>query len=216
MFARTGRVKASPVLDHPALPPVRRHRLELDLARAPLPGAELEARFGWRRWRPELTPVISIVLHESFRSGLDAALIPALATLEGSDEMVRNTAANCRFIPEGAWLIERWQGRSTPALPCGAILCIEAGRGVVQVQTLGVLPEFRGRGLGRALLVRALRSCRALGCQVAQLDVTACNRSAGQLYRSLGFRVRQVFFRRIEAAPGSAIRDPENAPRACL
>jgi ribosomal protein S18 acetylase RimI-like enzyme len=52
---------------------------------------------------------------------------------------------------------------------------------------LVVLPEFRGRGLGRALLQRAEDHAREHGATTLRLGVLAANDRARQLYKSAGF-----------------------------
>jgi GNAT superfamily N-acetyltransferase len=54
---------------------------------------------------------------------------------------------------------------------------------------IGVLPEFRGRGLGRWLVERSMERCRRQGLRRMRLDVSATNVTALRLYRSMGFIV---------------------------
>lgn len=58
------------------------------------------------------------------------------------------------------------------------------------VNSLGVVPAWRGRGLGRALLVESLRRLRAAGMTEAVLGVDAGNATGAlRLYESVGFHV---------------------------
>ncbi|AKU18808.1 hypothetical protein VV02_10400 [Luteipulveratus mongoliensis] len=50
-----------------------------------------------------------------------------------------------------------------------------------------VRPEFRGDGLGRALLQRLLSEARAIGYQCVRLETAVFMTEAHGLYRSLGF-----------------------------
>jgi ribosomal protein S18 acetylase RimI-like enzyme len=52
---------------------------------------------------------------------------------------------------------------------------------------LGLLPEWRGRGLGERLLREALDASRAFGFSRVELSVRQDNRRAIALYRRLGF-----------------------------
>ena len=52
---------------------------------------------------------------------------------------------------------------------------------------MGLLPEFRGRGLGRRLAVETIRAARAAGMERIELEVFASNARAIALYQSLGF-----------------------------
>lgn len=53
----------------------------------------------------------------------------------------------------------------------------------------GVVPELRGRGVGRLLLKALLESARAAGLRTLSLEVLAENTSARRLYESAGMRV---------------------------
>lgn len=68
-----------------------------------------------------------------------------------------------------------------------AYICLWLVADEVQVQNLAVHPQFRGRGLGRWLLLSALHQARAAGALQANLEVRAGNIAAQRLYQSLGF-----------------------------
>jgi ribosomal protein S18 acetylase RimI-like enzyme len=52
---------------------------------------------------------------------------------------------------------------------------------------MGLLPEYRGRGLGRQLAVHAIEAARQKGIERIELEVFASNTPAIALYRALGF-----------------------------
>jgi ribosomal protein S18 acetylase RimI-like enzyme len=60
------------------------------------------------------------------------------------------------------------------------------------ISDLAVLPEQRGRGLGRALLAEAERLARRLGATTLKINVLARNAPAWSLYRSAGFRDYEI------------------------
>jgi [ribosomal protein S18]-alanine N-acetyltransferase len=62
----------------------------------------------------------------------------------------------------------------------------------VHVNNLAVRPSHRRRGIGRALLMRALDEARALGATRALLEVRRSNDEAKRLYESLGFTVAGI------------------------
>ena len=68
---------------------------------------------------------------------------------------------------------------------------LERDDAVCRLTALGVTPEARGRGIGRALLGRVERDARGHGC--AQLEVTTAEERAAarEFYERLGFRERQ-------------------------
>ena len=81
---------------------------------------------------------------------------------------------------------------------------------------LGVVPEARGRGVGRALAAQAIRDTARMGLPVLAVAVDTQNGPAWRLYAGAGFkevRRRLVFFvpRERLAALGGAPDD--DAPR---
>jgi RimJ/RimL family protein N-acetyltransferase len=57
---------------------------------------------------------------------------------------------------------------------------------------MGLLPEFRGRGLGKRIALETIRAARAAGLERIELEVFASNGRAIALYQSLGFVVEGV------------------------
>ena len=55
-------------------------------------------------------------------------------------------------------------------------------------EPLGTHPDFRGRGLGRAVMVEGLRRLRASGANASLVTAFSTNEAAAGLYRSVGFR----------------------------
>lgn len=60
-------------------------------------------------------------------------------------------------------------------------------RPLINVHDLSVLPEYRGRGIGRALLGAVAARARALDCCAVSLEVQANNQVARRLYEQEGF-----------------------------
>jgi len=64
---------------------------------------------------------------------------------------------------------------------------VNEGKG--QIFMLGVDPDYRGRGVGKAVLFAGLLYLKGKGFQVAELTVDSENPAAYTLYRSVGFEV---------------------------
>jgi ribosomal protein S18 acetylase RimI-like enzyme len=81
---------------------------------------------------------------------------------------------------------------------------------------LGVVPGSRGRGLGRALTLRALEAASAAGVKKLTLAVDARNEAARHLYTRLGFEEfdrREVFLAILEqSATAAAVSDSDCQP----
>ena len=63
---------------------------------------------------------------------------------------------------------------------------IYAGVGVLG---MGLLPSFRGRGIGKRLILRTLEAARASGLRRVELSVRESNAGAIALYKKVGFEV---------------------------
>jgi len=63
-----------------------------------------------------------------------------------------------------------------------------AGQQVGYIGTVGVLPEYRGRGIARALVQQTLAYLAGLGLHSATLFVEDHNTPARRLYDKLGWR----------------------------
>jgi len=59
----------------------------------------------------------------------------------------------------------------------------------LHVNNVAIRPEFRGQGLGSALLLTTINQARQRGAKLAQLEVRASNNEAQRLYQKCGFAV---------------------------
>ena len=59
------------------------------------------------------------------------------------------------------------------------------------ISDLGIIAAYRRRGLGRALLLRALADLQTRGMTAAELDMDGPNANAKRLYESVGFREKE-------------------------
>ncbi|MFB9986552.1 ribosomal protein S18-alanine N-acetyltransferase [Bacillus benzoevorans] len=67
---------------------------------------------------------------------------------------------------------------------CGAWLVIDEAH----ITNIALLPEYRGRKLGEALLVKMMDFARENGAKTMTLEVRVSNSVAQSLYRKLGFQ----------------------------
>ena len=80
--------------------------------------------------------------------------------------------------------------------PAGAAF-VAVHDGTAMLHALVTLPEFRRKGLGRAIMAETVRWARAAGAEHLALVVTQANGPANALYRGLGMRpATQYHYRR--------------------
>jgi ribosomal protein S18 acetylase RimI-like enzyme len=72
--------------------------------------------------------------------------------------------------------------------PVGFVLCRKTDS-LGYIDLLAVIPAFRRQGIGRALLLHALRTLAGEGATEVRLDVASDNPRALRLYGSVGLRV---------------------------
>ena len=64
--------------------------------------------------------------------------------------------------------------------------------GIGGIYGFGVLPEYRGRGFGRAILLKSIETLQSAGAAEVMLQVSADNATALGLYKSCGFTETSV------------------------
>jgi ribosomal protein S18 acetylase RimI-like enzyme len=196
----------------------KRHRMELDL-RHPRPVVELPAGFYWLPWEAAVVDLHSQVKYQCFAGEMDARVFPCLGTLAGCRELMAAIATRPGFCPKATWLIagNGWSPRQLDAPGAGGVpygfssdVCVATVQGLLDehryggIQNLGVVPEFRGMGLGWAILLKALDGFEACGARRAFLEVTAKNEAAVRMYRRLGFRSYKTIYREVEVEETSS------------
>jgi ribosomal protein S18 acetylase RimI-like enzyme len=91
-----------------------------------------------------------------------------------------------RFIDRGTWFIA-YEGEHPVGL-AATIEDREAEESKLNLISMWVAPEARGRGVGPELIAAAKRSCRAQGFRELWLWVAQHNATALRLYESAGFK----------------------------
>ena len=74
----------------------------------------------------------------------------------------------------------------------GAALPLESSRHVLEIQGLAVDPAHARRGIGRLLLMAAVKEATTRGARRLTLRVLGSNKAARALYEGCGFRVEGV------------------------
>ncbi len=105
------------------------------------------------------------------------------------------------------------QPRQAESLPVGFVMHRVAAD-EAEILTLGVLTAYRGRGIGRALVVASAKTAAAQGARTLFLEVAVANESARALYHHLGFAC--VGQRRDYYHPGAAASRDALTLRAAL
>jgi ribosomal protein S18 acetylase RimI-like enzyme len=169
----------------------KRFRMEIDLD-GTIPTVALPQAFVWVPWDEALLEQHAEVKYRSFIGEIDAYVFPCLGDRYGCRRLMCEIRRKPGFLPGATWLIacpEGYVGTVQGVMDHGAIGAI---------QNVGVIPSYRGLGLGRALVRRALAGFFQAGLHRAYLEVTAENGAAVQLYRNVGFRRSQILYKAVD------------------
>ena len=166
----------------------KRFRMEIDLGEW-LPEPLLPVGFRWIAWDESLIGAHADAQYRSFTTELDSHVFPCLGDRYGCLRLLREIRRKPGFLPAATWLL------ATDFEICGTIQgVIELGP-IGSIQNVGVVPEHRGFGLGRALVFKSILGFYRSGVPRAMLEVTAENAGAIQLYRNVGFRKAKTLYK---------------------
>jgi mycothiol synthase len=152
-----------------------RHRLES--VELPKPAAALSCDT-YGQSDPQL---FQQTLFRTYQGTLDC---PELNGVRNMDEILDGHKAQGVFHPD------RWRLAWDGVRPVGVVLATEVTEWQGwDISYVGVVPEARGRGIGRWLTQLALADAKAAGAAQVTLAVDARNRPAWNLYVHLGFEL---------------------------
>jgi len=168
----------------------KRFRMETGLWRLPLP--TLPDGFFWVPWHENVLELHAAVHHHAFSDSLDAEVFPSFGDRYSCIHLLREIRNKAGFLPEATWMVAGAAGC------CGSIQGVIDSSGVGSIQNIGVVPGYRGLGLGTALLLQSLHGFRLCGLSRAYLEVTADNAGAVRLYQRLGFRRMKTLYKPVD------------------
>lgn len=185
---------------------VKRYRMEFNLRRWQAAPVHMPAGYRLIPWDCSLIDEHARVKYLSFREGLDAQVFPCLGEFEGCQRLMSEIKAREGFIPEATWLSKYLGSPTEWAEYCGTIQAVRTQKGQASIQNIAVLPQHQGQGVGAGMILASLLGLQQVGITQVNLEVTAQNHRAVQLYRRLGFRTVRTVYKTIELACGMASR----------
>ncbi|MCH2212048.1 MAG: GNAT family N-acetyltransferase [Fuerstiella sp.] len=149
-----------------------------------------------RAFRPDDLEVIRQITVEAFSGvSIDEAAELVCGTINGHDwkwRKARHIDGDVAREVEGILVVESVAGEVVGYITTWQ----DVDAGIGYIHNLAVVPEWRGQGLGRLLIQRALDRFRDAGLSHARIETLAQNEVGQHLYTSIGFRevARQVHF----------------------
>ena len=137
-------------------------------------------------WTPQSYQAAGELIYASYVGHTDALINDQYRTLHGSLRFLHNIVRfpGCgTFEGNFSWML---RDRKSGAL-VGMVLCSRVGPQVAHITQLCVAKEYRGRGLGLALLRQSADVLLRAGFEAITLTVTEANAPAVRLYEGFGF-----------------------------
>ncbi|MDO4569514.1 MAG: GNAT family N-acetyltransferase [Planctomycetia bacterium] len=167
--------------------------MDVDLRRCDFGAVQLPSDYYLEAWSRSLLDSHALAHYLSFRDEIDTQLFVRFRSFKGARGVMESIVRHRNFCPEATWLIVYHPKNLYMPQCCATIQGLVDDFGFGGIQNVGVVPEHRGKGLGRALLQLALQGYQRLGLHRANLDVTAENLPAINLYKAMGFQIVQTY-----------------------
>lgn len=152
-------------------------------------GNDWDSRTGveMRRWAEGDFAAASRLIAHAYENHHDSYINEQYRTTQGSHRFLHNIV---RFPGCGYFDAESSRTLAAHGSPelAGLLLCSRVREDAGHVTQICVAPEYRGRGLGKALMMECARNLARRRFSLLTLTVTASNRTAVSLYERLGFR----------------------------
>jgi ribosomal protein S18 acetylase RimI-like enzyme len=148
-----------------------------------------------RPYRPEDLPILKQMTVEAFDGvSIDQGIEREFGLINGHDwkwRKARHLDEDVARDPKGLFIVEI-DGQIAGYI---STWCDHEG-GIGHIPNIVFAPEYRGRGLGRKLIMFALDYFRERGLTHAKIETLVQNDVGNHLYASLGFRevARQLHF----------------------
>ena len=167
-----------------------------DFATTPIPPSHLPPEFWFVEWSADIVEPHADVLHRSFRDDMDGAVFTSFRQYNNCLRLIELLADSPAFLPEATLLAAHGDPEGVFEYVAN-IQGLKMSDEVGMIQNVAVLPEYRRRGIGQALVQEALRGFSKAKVDRVTLEATAENLTAVNLYRRIGFTTFHVYLREI-------------------
>lgn len=169
--------------------------MQFDVHSQSIPESHASNDVTFAEWDEKLLALHGMCKWESFRREMDVNVFPCLGDREGCKKLMRDISQKDAFVPEATWLAIGKDSNPKNLLAVGTIQGLRTNATHGAIQNIGVIPDFRGKGIGRELIRRSLIGFQSQGCRYVTLEVTVHNLGAIRLYESIGFQKSEIVFK---------------------
>lgn len=157
---------------------VKRLDMKIKLAGREIPKPKLPRGFSIIPFDTSMERHLAEMIFKCYKGHGDLEFLQERTTVEGCLALVKKESAEGKLV---APIVAKYGKKF-----CGFAWAV-LHDSKQYVSEVGVVPEFQGRGIGRALVLSILANFKSAGIKEAYLGVSANNLPAAPLYKSIGF-----------------------------
>jgi len=177
----------------------KRYRMQIDLQEfGDIKEPALPPSFQLHAWDDSLVEAHAHAKFLSFQNEIDCNVFPCLGNADGCERLMNDISSRNGFVPEATWLMTWTDPLTRRSQSMGTVQGIREQKDVASIQNIGITAQYRGMGLGTAIVKKSLAGFEKVGVRFVTLEVTANNSRAYRLYERLGFRILKVVFKSAE------------------
>ncbi|MFQ5978082.1 MAG: GNAT family N-acetyltransferase [Candidatus Heimdallarchaeota archaeon] len=167
--------------------------IEKETVRA-LAEPDLRSEYTFSSWATEMRPSIIELLHQSHYNSemsIDASIFPQFIGIEGTTRLIGELEDN--YYGQFKNQLTRVLKHNNEYI--GVCFLTVIRQMVGYIPEISLLPAYRGKGLGKALLVHSLKQFFMQEPKIKNIDlmVTLSNSTAKALYDAVGFQDKRAF-----------------------
>jgi len=157
-----------------------------------LPKVKMPPGFVLRGWLESDFHTAATLITNAYRGHVDASINDQYCSVSGSLRFLNNIVRfpGCGIFDPGSSYVVVDQ---TTNHMVGVLLCSRVREDVGHITQVCVLPEYRGRGVGEAMIARCCQELQRRRFTALTLTVTEANNRAVELYLRHGFETKRVF-----------------------
>jgi len=114
------------------------------------------------------------------------------------EQILRRTVEDLAYLPHAHAFLAFEDDEAMGFATCFGGYSTFRARPLWNIHDIAVLPQYRGKGIGRALLRHIAQAAQAAGCCKLTLEVREDNPVAEGLYRGEGFQAASVGDRQVQ------------------
>jgi len=173
---------------------VKRNQMVFDFMKTDLAPPQLPTGFWFVEWSASLIEPHADILHRSFRDDIDGTVFATFRQYNHCRRLIEILVDSPHFLPEATLLIAYGNPEGLFEFVAN-IQGLKLADDVGAIQNVAVLPEYRRRGIGQALVLGALQGFQRSGVQRVTLEATSDNHAAVNLYDQIGFTTFRAYDR---------------------